>query len=288
MKFLILFLCFFISSKSIANESVVFVKQHDGLFAISLETTVFLPEENTGPFPVVVILHGTPGAKNARWMPRWRLMNVTREFLQRGYAVVIPMRQGFSKSGGFARSDHCNLKSEAEESAKDVASIVSWLEKQPWANTEQMMLLGQSHGGAIVLAYAQNPHPGFKVFANFAGGLKHLPPTSCNWEKDIIRSFESYGRKTTVETIWFYGENDSLFPIPTVVTPAYEAYTAAGGKAKLVLYGPYLAGSKNAHGMFVESNETGRKIWTPVIFSAAKEKGLPTEIVYPKFINSNE
>lgn len=283
--FYILLFAFLLQGKAIANESVVFVKQHDGLFAASLETTVFVPEINGGPFPVVVILHGVPPTNEAQFMSRWRLINVTREFLQRGYAVVIPMFQGHSKSGGYARPRNCYLKAEAEDSAKDVVSIVAWLEKQSWANTNQMILLGQSYGGMIALAYAQNPHPGFKVIANFAGGLKSINGSTCVWQQNMISAFRAYGRKTEIETIWFYGDNDSLFPL-SVVIPGHEAYVKSGGKAKLVLYGQYKAGSGDAHGMFVESNRAGRFIWAPVIFGAAREKGMPTEIVYSQFMNS--
>ena len=73
-----------------------------------LETTIFLPRGD-GPFPVAVINHGkAPGP--ASMQPRARFESATAEFLQRGYAVVAPMRTGFSKSGG-GYSELCGSES---------------------------------------------------------------------------------------------------------------------------------------------------------------------------------
>ena len=163
------------------GESIVFIK-NNRLFPVDLETTIFRPE-GAGPFPVVVINHGKDTGNN-RLQPRARYAAAAREFLQRGYVVVVPMRQGFSKSGGAAVGEGCNIAGNGEAQTDDVRAVVSWLEKQPWADTQRMVMLGQSHGGLTTLAYAQEPHPGFKLFVNFAGGLKWASG-GCPWEQAL-------------------------------------------------------------------------------------------------------
>lgn len=254
------------------GESVVFIK-NDRLFAVELETTVFRPPGD-GPFPVVVINHGKETGNN-RLQPRARYLPATREFLQRGYAVVLPMRQGFSKSGGSVVGDNCNIAASGESQADEVRPVVAWIEKQAWADAKRMVMMGQSHGGLTTLAYAQNAHPGFRLFVNFAGGLKFTD--SCHWELAIKDAFSRYGAHTHVPSLWFYGENDSYFP-PAVITPALEAYRAAGGKAEMVAFGPF---GKDAHGMF--SSYDGVPIWWPKVQSKLDALGMSTAIVHPQF-----
>lgn len=257
------------------GESVVFIK-NDRLFSTELETTVFRPP-GAGPFPVVVINHGKDTGNN-HLQPRARYLPATREFLQRGYAVVLPMRQGFSKSGGAAVGAGCNIAANGEAQADEVRPVVAWIEKQPWADANRMIMLGQSHGGLTTLAYAQNPHPGFRLFVNFAGGLKYT--NDCHWELAIKSAFARYGAQTQVPSLWFYGENDSYFP-PPVIGPAFEAYRAAGGKAELVAFGVF---GQDAHSMF--SSYAGLPIWWPRVQAKLESTGLPTAVIHAQYARS--
>jgi dienelactone hydrolase len=254
------------------GESIVFIR-NDRLFSVDLETTVFRPD-GAGPFPVVFINHGKDSGNN-RLQPRARSLPAVREFLQRGYAVVLPMRQGFSKSGGAAVGEGCNIAGNGDAQADEIRPVVAWVEKQPWADTGRMAMLGQSHGGLATLAYAQKPHPGFKLFVNFAGGLRIA--NNCQWELALKDAFASYGSQTRVPSLWFYGENDSYFP-PEVIGPAYQAYVKAGGQAELIAFGPF---GRDAHGMF--SSYDGLLIWWHKLEDKLKGMNLPTAILYPQY-----
>src|SRR5262249_884149 len=76
------------------NEQVVMLQAG----GIELETTIFKPD-GEGPFPLVVINHGKASG-NPYFQPRYRPLVAARQFVDRGYLVAVPMRQGFSKSGG--------------------------------------------------------------------------------------------------------------------------------------------------------------------------------------------
>lgn len=254
------------------GENIVFIK-NDRLFPVDLETTVFRPE-GAGPFPVVVINHGKDTGNN-RLQPRARYLPAAREFLQRGYAVVLPMRQGFSKSGGTAVGAGCNIAGNGEAQADEIRPVIGWLEKQPWADTNRMVMLGQSHGGLATLAYAQKPHPGFKLFVNFAGGLKFTD--NCQWELALKDAYGRYGAHTQVASLWFYGENDSYFP-PQVIGPAHQAYVQSGGQAEMVAFGPF---GKDAHGMF--SSYDGLPIWWARVEDKLKALSLPTAVTLAQY-----
>ncbi len=254
------------------GESVVFIR-NDRLFPVDLETTVFRPA-GAGPFPVVIINHGKETGNN-HLQPRARYLPAVREFLQRGYAIVLPMRQGFSKSGGAAVGEGCNIGGNGDAQADEIRPVVTWIETQAWADTSRMVMLGQSHGGLTTLAYAQKPHPGVKLFVNFAGGLKFT--NNCMWELALKDAFASFGARTLVPSIWFYGANDSYFP-PEVIGPAYQAYVKAGGQAELVAFGPF---GRDAHGMF--SSYEGLPIWWKKVEDKLKGVNLPTAVVYPQY-----
>lgn len=230
-----------------------------------LEVTVFQPP-GTGPFPIVVINHGrSPG--DARFQPRYRPINAAREFVQLGYAVVVPMRQGFSKSGGNEISGGCNITSNGVQQARSVRRTLDWLGSQPWADVSRNIVVGQSHGGLATMAYGMQPHPGTRLLLNFAGGLRQ---TGCpDWPKEMASAFGSYGASTPLPSIWFYGENDSFFP-PDIADAAYVRYREAGGKAELVKYGRF---GTDSHVMF--STREGVPLWLPRVTVALAGLGLP-------------
>ncbi|MDB5967074.1 MAG: hypothetical protein JWQ72_3574 [Polaromonas sp.] len=244
-----------------------------GQVPVGLQVTVFQPEGG-GPCPVVVMNHGKdPG--DTRLQARSRPVSATREFLERGYAVVVPMRQGFAGSGGTVVEDGCNTETNGRAQAEDIAAVVTWLKMQRWADTSRMMMTGQSYGGLTTIAYSQNPDPGFKLFVNFAGGVKYA--IGCEWQDRLRQAFDSYGRKSRAPSIWFYGKNDSYFP-PETIEPAYEAFVGAGGNAEMVAYGPFGA---DAHTMF--SSADGLDIWLDKVLLRMKNVGLPVEVTHPRY-----
>lgn len=254
------------------GERIEFVK-NDKFFPVNLQITVFQPQ-GPGPFPVVVLNHGK-AAGNNHLQARNRAIPATREFLKRGYVVVAPMRQGFAGSGGAAIGEGCNIEGNGQAQSEDVTSIVKWLGSQSWADTDRMVMAGQSHGGLTTMAYSQDPHPGFKLFVNFAGGLKYT--TGCQWEPALRDAYAHYGKNSKVTSIWFYGENDSYFP-PQVIAPAFNAFKDAGGNGEMVAYGPF---GVDAHAMFGSAD--GLDIWLEKVLAKMLSAGLPTDVIAPQY-----
>ena len=257
------------------NESVRLITKKTGLFSTQLETTLYKPDGD-GPFPVAVINHGkAPG--DTRFQSRWRPGLAARYFLQRGYAVVVPMRQGFSKSTGSYIGGGCNVESNGRVQAEDVQAVLDYLATEPWADVSRVVVLGQSHGGWTTLAYGTKPAAGVKGLINFAGGLRQ---ESCvNWAGVLATAAGSYGKQTELPSLWFYGDNDSYFDPPTFQA-MFDKYQAAGGHAKLVAFGKF---GSDAHAMFGARN--GAAIWQPEVTRFLASIGLPSapDPAYAKF-----
>ena len=59
-----------------------------------------------GPFPWLVLSHGTATTLEAnRAIGRYRPLNPVREWVKRGYAVLVPVRRGYGASGGAKLGD---------------------------------------------------------------------------------------------------------------------------------------------------------------------------------------
>jgi dienelactone hydrolase len=256
------------------NESVVMVPKQ-GVFTIALETTLYKPD-GEGPFPVVILNHGKAYG-DPRFQDRYRPALAARYFLHRGYAVVVPMRQGFSKSEGRYIGVGCNIESNGEIQADDVQAALDYVGTQPWADKSRVLIAGQSHGGWTTLATGARNIAGVKGLVNFAGGLRN---DDCpGWQNTLARGAAAFAKTTTVPSIWFYGDNDSFFNTPTY-RQMYEQYIAAGGRAKLVAYGNF---GTDSHAMFGSAAGTG--IWQPELDRFLASVGMPSEPLeaYAKF-----
>ena len=248
------------------NERVVMVPVGSGFSSAELETTIFKPDGD-GPFPVAVINHGkAPG--NPVFQERARHLVASREFVRRGYAVVLPMRMGFSKSTGAYQDGNCNIASNGEAQAEWVDGVLAWLRSQPFADAGRIVVVGQSHGGLTTMALGALNPGGVRGLINFAGGLRYTS-SGCIWENSLAQAFARYGARTKLPSLWFYGDNESYFP-PEVWKDLLAKYTAAGGNARLVAFGAF---GKDAHGMFASRN--GLHIWLPEVERFLAEIGMP-------------
>lgn len=246
------------------REEIVTIKK-PGLFGIELEATFYRPA-GEGPFPLIVINHGKESG-NPRFQARARYPVAAGELVRRGYAVVMPMRQGFSKSQGSYIGGGCNVESNGRVQAEDVAATLHQFEQRPDIDARRVVVFGQSHGGLTTMAFGSLGLPNVVGLVNFAGGLRQencLP-----WEPALAAAMGSYAKRTTAPSLWFYGDNDSYFT-PAVWQDMYAQYVANGGHARLVAFGTF---GNDAHRMF--GTQDGTRIWLPEVEKFFGELGLP-------------
>lgn len=249
-------------------EQVSMLPITSGLAHVELETTLYRPPGD-GPFPVLVMNHGkAPG--NPRLQERDRFLAISREFVRRGYAVVVPMRKGFAHSSGQYSDDGCNLTVNGQNQANDVQGVVEYLRKQPWVDRNRIVVAGQSHGGLTAMALSARNLAGVRGVINFAGGLR-ADSGSCPWKSALLTAFAEYGAKSRIPSLWFYGANDSYFN-PSLASQLHEAFVSGGGMAKLVAFGMF---KNDAHAM--SGSRDGVRIWWPETERFLKQIAMPTE-----------
>lgn len=252
------------------REQVLRIASGSGLARVELEATLFRPPGD-GPFPLLIMNHGKAPGMPA-FQNRYRGIVIATEFVRRGYAVLLPMRKGFAHSGGLYVDSGCNITGNAEAQADDVAAALDYARQQDWFDQENVIVMGQSHGGLTTMAFGARNPPLVKVLLNFAGGLRN-DATGCIWKSALVDAFARFGSSTLIPSLWFYGANDSYFN-PELVARMYQAYTLAGsGTATLIAYGPF---KQDAHGM--SASRDGIPIWWPPTEALLKSLGLPTQV----------
>jgi dienelactone hydrolase len=251
------------------NESVLMIPWGSPSGHVELETTMYKPSGG-GPFPLVVINHGT-ATGNPRLQERNRPVVAARYFVERGYVVLAPMRGGFSKSGGDYRGSRCDSEGDGRIQAESVSAVLDYARAQAYVDKNRILLVGQSTGGWTVLALGAQNYPGVKGLLNFAGGTRQA---ECEgWQAGLARAAGAYGATTKVPSLWFYGDNDSYFP-SWVWRDMIGRYNGAGGKAQLIAFGAF---GSDAHDLFAAGK--GAPIWQPEVSRFLRSVGLPSQLV---------
>ena len=217
----------------------------------SIEVTVYRPD-GPGPFPVLVLSHGSPRSAAARrGEGRQRLFHQSAPFVAMGYAVLVPTRRGYGESGGewaeaYGACNDPDYFHAGLETARDIRAAVEAVRKHKWADTSRVVLAGQSAGGFGSIAAASTPFPGLLAVINFAGGRGSLGPHDVCAPDRLVAAMARYGVTARVPSLWLYSVNDQFFG-PALAHRMHEAFTASGGRAEFFAAPPT---GDDGHGYF--------------------------------------
>jgi dienelactone hydrolase len=250
------------------NEEIVHVPMTIDSFwgkkEIQLTATIYRPQ-GAGPFSLIVLSHGsTKNASERLEFGRYRLIPQIREFIKRGFAVIVPIRRGYGMTGGAFAEDYGSCSNPTyyeagQESSKDLVAAINFGSKLPHIKLDKILLVGQSGGGFASLAAASQNPQGVIGVVNFAGGRGGRADTNpgepCCPERlgDAIRRF---AKTIRVPVLWVYAENDKFFN-PKHVQGWYQAFKDAGATGRLVIMPPF---GNNGHKLF--PSKGGIPIWT--------------------------
>lgn len=251
------------------NEHVLMLPVTENGKKLQFETTLYKPP-GQGPFPLLLMNHGKERGKPSA-QKRDRFLAMGREFVRRGYAVAVPMRKGFSKSEGIYSDYGCNMHDNGMVQADDIEAALRALTKLSWVDHDRVIVAGQSYGGLATMAFGTRQFPGVRGLLNFAGGLR-IDGHYCDWQSALVTAFRSYGSRTSLPSLWFYGENDSYFD-PSLAQRLQTAYQSAGGSSQLIAFGRF---KSDAHGLV--SSRDGIPVWWPATERFLQHIGLPTDI----------
>ena len=148
-----------------------------GPVAGTLLRAQILRPSGSGPFPLVVINHGSTANAQARLeaeTPQFDLIGSW--FARRNYFVLIPQRMGHGETGGayledYGTCENPNYTAGARGGAASIMAAVKYAQKQPMVSPDSPILVGHSAGAWAALALASGNQMKFRAVINFSGGL---------------------------------------------------------------------------------------------------------------------
>ena len=245
----------------------------------ALDTLVVrLPGDNK--LPVALITHGSsdgdPRAATIDWLRGW-----AHDFAHRGWLAVAVMRRGYGGSEGEAADDAgtCampDIGHYLDAHADDLEAALRSVARRPDADMGRVLAIGDSAGGAAVMALAGRPSVTLSAVVNVSGGFGRRlgpfrPDPACALrESDLVWNFARFGAVAHMPTLWLYAENDGWFR-PGLVGRMRAAFTGSGGRAQLAMLPPFKG---DGHALFFAPG--GRQLLLPELDGFLRANGLPT------------
>ena len=222
---------------------------------VQLEAVVFRPA-GKGPFPLAVVNHGSTGrGSDPRLFRQTFIAPMLAEFLSaRGWLVAFPQRRGRGRSDGLYDEGFNTDRKQgytcatqrslagADRALEDVRAAIAALQKRPDVQPGPVLLLGQSRGGALAVAYAGLHPEKVRGVIDFVGGWVG---DGCGNAISVNRTLMNRGARFPRPMLWLYGRNDPYYPLDHS-RGNFEAFRAAGGKGRF--FGFRVPGG-NGHGV---------------------------------------
>jgi dienelactone hydrolase len=233
--------------------------------SFSLAARVFRPGGD-GPFPLVVINHGTPVSLADAPSIKLGYTRAARWFESQGSMVVVALRPGFGSSdgpymestaGSCANRDYVQ---DGQETAAVEAAIVASAATLKGADARHIIVVGQSAGGFGAIALADAPATGVVGVISFAGGRggddqEHI----CGGAQRLIDATAYLGRGNQLPQLWLYAANDHFFapPLAHAMAAAYQA-----GSSAPVHFVDLPAFDGDGHNTFAQADPS---VWSPAV-----------------------
>ena len=227
-----------LAAQAALHESVLRVPVVGGVEQAYIDVTVFRPQ-GAGPFPIVVLSHGSPRSpEDRRADGRQRLAAQSERFVSMGFAVLVPTRRGYGESGGewaegYGTCNEPDYYRAGLETARDMRAAVDAVRREPWADATRVVLAGQSAGGFGSVAASSTRFQGLVGVINFAGGRGSRGPDDVCDEAKLVEAMARYGGAARVPELWIYSANDRFFG-PALARRMHRAFVQSGGAAEFV------------------------------------------------------
>lgn len=193
-----------------------------------LAVHIFRPN-GAGPFPLVVINHGTPVSIADARKQKPGFSAASTWFAEQGYLVVVAQRPGFGESDGpyLEPSGPCSNRDYVRDGRRTAvveSAIVRTASRLPDVDPTRIIVVGQSAGGFGAIALGDAPPSGVVGIISFAGGRggddhEHI----CSGADRLAQAARIFGEANQVPQLWLYAVNDHFFP-PPVAHLLFDAY----------------------------------------------------------------
>jgi dienelactone hydrolase len=229
---------------------------HDGL---RLEAYLYKPQ-GAGPFPLVVYNHGS--APEEQEGQEWPAPYIARIFVPAGYALLVPERRGYGKSGGLAFSKDVGsdrgrrFAARHRQEATDINAAVEYVLTHPAFSIDRrrVALVGWSFGGIVTTLAAGSADSYSAVVVQAPGAL--------NWDhsEEMRKALLAAAPAIRAPLSCMVAENDATVESARQICAAAQA---AGTKTTVTIYPPYHGpvgrpGTPEGHALF---GPAGADIW---------------------------
>ncbi|AMJ59198.1 alpha/beta hydrolase family protein [Bosea sp. PAMC 26642] len=256
------------------REESTFLRIKLGGRDVRLEALIVRPAAAAGKLPLALITHG----KSASHISMGDLRaasyaTVARDLARRGWLAAVVMRRGFGQSDGpFPAAASCanpDLTTQFNGDADELIEALRTLQQRPDVDPERAIALGESAGGAAVLALARRKPAGLRGVINVAGGL-NLEECTEKGRDALVSTVKGFQAASGVPQLWVYAKNDELFP-PPLVDRMRAAALDAGGDVRFVEL-PEI----KPRGHLIFRNGQARYVWLAEMDASLRAWKLPT------------
>lgn len=228
--------------------------------------TILVRPDGPGPFPLVVINHGSVESAELRekfLQPAYE--EPVRWFLRRGYAVALPLRPGHGETGGpyletNGPCDSADFRKAGLATADSIISAIGFLTARPFLKKSGVIVVGHSAGGWGALALASRNLREVSAVIAFAGGRGGLvngrANNNCSPDR-LVAAAHAFGEKARIPALSVVAQNDTYIPAD-LAQKAAVAYRMGGGRIEFRALPEF---SREGHALFGD----GVDVWGPVV-----------------------
>jgi dienelactone hydrolase len=211
---------------------------HDG----AIDKALFIHPNTSGPWKLVMMHHGIPGPKPSKYKD---YPFISKFFLQRGYAVLLPVRQGSGATGGGRRDKEgsCNLVMawpSVMARASEIEDIWTYVRTRSEVQKDGAIMMGKSQGGYSVLSAGKDNPEGIAGIIDLAGGVRMNTSSLCG-EPELVAAIKQAAQSARLPTLLLYTANDHEVPV-NYGKDMISAYTSGNPNAKGHMLSPVAGG----------------------------------------------
>ena len=223
----------------------------------------------------MTINHGVPRDESPENLKKTRIRfsKAAEWFAGRGFAVAVALRRGFGDSEGeyserSGPNDDRDFLAESRATAANMLEIIEFMQRQPFVDPTQVIVVGQSGAGLGALTIATDPPPGIRGIISFAGARGSKEPGMVCCEERLVEAMASLGSRNRLPGLWLFSDNDRYFA-PPLADRLFAAYSgASAAKVTFVRLPPF---GTDGHRVLYDANPA---IWAGNVAAFLGRLGL--------------
>lgn len=182
-----------------------------------IDVIIWKDDDRQANQKVLLFAHGKPTGSTSysNWIWIRSYGESLKELVKLGYTVVMPIRIGQGDRGGpiveLTACEGVPHRMGFEIVADQLEQVIKSSKFSPLFANSELVVVGQSMGGASAIALGSRKIDSLKTIINFAGGNggnpQRWPRNPCESD-ELVTTIGEYGKSATVPSLWIYTKND--------------------------------------------------------------------------------